>query len=81
MGRDHGDPSALGAGFSYANTGYVLGGCSSVRAMPLAQAYREPFTSTTSGLMQYLESLEPVPPTAGPHQFFGDVDTFALIRR
>lgn len=81
---DNGDPlGAPGASFSYSNTGYVLLGsvlqCAS--AMPLAQAYRELLHFDALGLdATYLESLEPVPPTAGPraHQFFGDVDTFAF---
>ena len=81
---DHGDPlGAPGQSFSYANTGYVLLGsvlqCAS--AMPLAQAYRELLHFDDLGLdATYLESLELVPPTAGPraHQFFGDVDTFAF---
>ncbi len=79
---DHGDPvGEPGETFSYSNTGYVLLGslieCAS--GLPLADAYRELLQFDQLGLdATYLESLEPVPVTAGPraHQFMGDIDTF-----
>jgi D-alanyl-D-alanine carboxypeptidase len=80
----HGDPlGPPGENFSYDNTGYVLLGSliECATGLPLAQAFRELLHFEQLGLdATYVESLEPVPPDAGPraHQFFGEIDTFAF---
>ncbi len=81
---DHGDPlGPPGTAFSYSDTGFVLAAsvieCAS--GLPMAQAYRELLGFDRLGLdATYLESLEPVPPTAGArtHQFLEDVDTYSF---
>ena len=81
---DHGEPlSPPGTGFNYSDTGYVLVDsvveCAS--GLPMAEAYRQLLGFDRLGLgATYLESLEPVPPTAGArtHQFLEDVDTYSF---
>lgn len=81
---EHGDPLAKpGRAFHYSDTGYILLGeiIERVTGLPQAQAYRELLRFDTLGLTStWFESLEPVPPGAGPraHQYLGDSDTVDL---
>ncbi len=81
---DHGDPLGAPGPASRTRTPDTCCSvrCSSVRARCRWHRRTESsFDFDDLGLdATYLESLELVPPTAGPraHQFFGDVDTFAF---
>lgn len=79
-GRPHAKP---GAEFHYADTGYVLLGevIQRTTGQSLAAAYRSLLDCAGLGLTStYLETLEPVPSTAGPraHQYDTDIDTYAF---
>lgn len=72
-----------GAGFHYADTGYILLGevLERLTRKPLGPAMREVLRFDRLGLDEtYLETLEPAPAAAGPlsHPYFGEMDAMGI---
>jgi D-alanyl-D-alanine carboxypeptidase len=81
----NGEPVAPpGRSYSYSDTGYILLGqiVESVSGRPQAAAYRHFLRFDRLGVgATYFETLEPKPRGAGrqAHQYFGDLDTTAVL--